>query len=84
MPNTLHCSVVALPQITEKQPTVYYYAILVKHPIDGKAPISVAELITEDHTVLSVSFFLQSFTRAESLLYDAFNLIKSLTAVKCF
>ena len=37
--------------------------------------MAVAELITEDHTVLSISVFLQSFRRAESLLYGASNLI---------
>ena len=68
-------TIVALPKKIGKQPTVYYYAIVLKHPVDGKAPIAVAELITEDHTVLSISFFLQSFRRAESLLYGACNLI---------
>ena len=38
-------------------------------------PIAVAEPITEDYTVLSISFFLQSFTQAESLPYGASNLI---------
>ena len=68
-------TIVALPKKIGKQPTVYYYAIVLKHSVDGKAPIAVAELITEDHTVLSISFFLQSFRRAKSLLYGACNLI---------
>ena len=68
-------TIVALPKRIGKKPTVYYYAIVVKHPVHGRAPIAVAELITEDNTVLSVSFFLQSFRRAESLLYGASNLI---------
>ena len=62
------------PQKIGKQPTVYFYAIVVKYPVDVKAPIAVAELITEDHTVHSVSFFLQSFRQSESLLYGASNL----------
>ena len=77
--STLFCvatgTIVALPKTIGKQPTVYYYAIVLMHPVDGKAPIAVAELITEDHTVLSITFFLQSFGRAESLLYGACNLI---------
>ena len=63
------------PKKIGKQPTVYFYAIVVKYPVDVKAPIAVAELITEDHTVHSVSFFLQSFRQSESLLYGASNLI---------
>ena len=54
---------------------MYFYAIVVKYPVDVKAPIAVAELITEDHTVHSVLFFLQSFRQSESLLYGASNLI---------
>ena len=49
--------------------TVYYYAIVIKHPVDGKAPIPVAELITNDHTVLSLSYFMETFRRAEGLVF---------------
>ena len=59
-------TIVALPKQQGKQPTVYYYAVVLKHPNEGKSPLAVAEPITEDHTVLSVSFFLQSLRRAES------------------
>ena len=62
--------VVSLPKDScNKKPTLYYYALVVKHPILHKPPIAVAELITADHTVLSISFFLQHFRRAESLLF---------------
>eukprot|EP00731_Ephydatia_muelleri_P021721 Em0014g312a len=67
-------TIVALPKQQGKQPTVYYYAVVLKHPNEGKSPLAVAELITEDHTVLSVSFFLQSLRRAESQLYNSSNL----------
>eukprot|EP00731_Ephydatia_muelleri_P016918 Em0010g16a len=63
-----------MPKQQGKQPTVYYYAVVLKHPNEGKSPLAVAELITEDHTVLSVSFFLQSLRRAESQLYNSLNL----------
>ena len=69
-------TIVALPKRIGEKPTVLIYAVVIKHPVDGKAPIVVAELITEDHTVLSTSF-LQSFRRAETLLYGASNLINS-------
>ena len=66
-------TIVALPKQQGKQPTVYY-AVVLKHSNEGKSPLAVAELITEDHTVLSVSFFLQSLRRAESQLYNSSNL----------
>ena len=42
---------------------------MLKHPISGRSPIPVAELITSDHTVLSISFYLEAFRRAEGLLF---------------
>ena len=44
-------TIVALPKQQGKQPTVYYYAVVLKHPNEEKSPLAVAELITEDHTV---------------------------------
>ena len=62
-------TIVALPKENGTHPTIYYYAVVIKHPNEGKSP---AELITEDHTILPVSFFLQneSLRRAESQLYS--------------
>ena len=50
---------------------MYYYAIVIKHmhPVEGKAPIPVAELITSDHTVLSLCYFMETFRRAEGLIF---------------
>ena len=64
-------TIVALPKEKGKQPTIYYYAVVIKHPNEGKSPLAVAELITEDHTILSVSFFLQNLRGAESQLYSS-------------
>ena len=50
-------TIIALPKEQGKLPTVYYYALVLKHPISGRSPIPVAELITSDHTVLSIRFF---------------------------
>ena len=70
-------TIVSLPKdSTNYKPTLYYYALVVKHPVPQKPPIAVAELITADHTVLSISFFLQSFRRAESVLFGSANLAK--------
>ena len=68
-------TIVSLPKdSTNKKPTLYYYALVVKHPVPHKPLIAVAELITADHTVLSIYFFLQSFRRAESVLFGSANL----------
>ena len=68
-------TIVLLPKdSTNKKPTLYYYALVVKHPVPHKPPIAVAELITADHTVHSISFFLQSFRPAESVLFGSANL----------
>ena len=48
---------------------MYYYAIVIKHPVEGKAPIPVAELITSDHTVLSLCYFMETFRRTEGLIF---------------
>ena len=39
----------------------YYYSLVIKHPIRGKPPIAVAELISTDHTVLTVCYFINCF-----------------------
>ena len=54
-----------------KSSVCYYYSLVVKHPISGKPPIPVAEYTSCDQTVLAVSFFIQSFRRAESLLFGS-------------
>ena len=54
-------TIIALPKEQGKLPTVYYHASVLKHPISGRSPIPVAELITSDHTVLSISFFWRLF-----------------------
>ena len=63
-------TIVSLSKDEGKVPTVYYYAIVLKHPTKDKPPIAVAELITSDHTVLSISYFLESFRRAERILFS--------------
>ena len=43
---------------------------MIKHRNEGKSPLAVAELITDDHTILTVSVFLQSLRRAVSQLQN--------------
>ena len=62
-------TIVSVPKIDSVKTTVYYYSIVIKHPVDGKAPIPVAELITNDHTVLSLCYFMETFRRAEGLVF---------------
>ena len=62
-------TIVSVPSIDGAKTTMYYYAIVIKHPVEGKAPIPVAELITSDHTVLSLCYFMETFRRAEGLIF---------------
>lgn len=51
-----------------------YYAIVLPHPIKGRAPLAVAELITTDHTVNSVTYFLRTVRSFEGKVYGFRNL----------
>ena len=58
-------TIVSVPNVGCNKVTVYYYALVVKHPVNGKAPIPVAELITSDHTVFSLCYFMETLTTVE-------------------
>ena len=74
-------SIVAIPSDCGIKSTVYYYCLVVKHPVSGKPPLAVAEYISCDHTVLAVSFFLHSFRRAEGLLFGSSNLTQPVRLI---
>ena len=75
-------TIVTVPQeVGTKSSVCYYYILVVKHPISGKPPIPVAEYIFCDQTVLAVSFFIQSFRRAESLLFGSSALIQPIRVI---
>lgn len=42
---------------------------MIRHPVQGKPPVAVAEHITTEHSVLNISHFLDVFRRREVLLY---------------
>ena len=52
-----------------------YYALVVQHP-NGHGPVAVAEYITTEHTITSVSHFLDCYRRAEAMLYGWRNIAK--------
>ena len=75
-------TIVTVPKDVGTKPSVrYYYSLVVKHPVSGKPPIPVAEYISCDQTVLAVSSFLQSFRRAESLLFGSGASIKPIRVI---
>jgi len=47
----------------------YAYEIVVRHPKVGKPPLAVASYFTTSHKIPSISYFINSFCHAESLLY---------------
>jgi hypothetical protein len=42
---------------------IIYYSLVLEHPSAGQAPIAVAELISAEHDVDSISFFISKFLR---------------------
>ena len=46
-----------------------YYSLVVGHPNKGQPPVSVAELIATEHSVLAISHFLDEFRSQEGRLY---------------
>ena len=69
--NSIFCdatgTIVSVSNEKQMKAVTYYYSLVIKHPVRGKPPIAVAELISTDHTVLTVSYFLNCFRRAEGL-----------------
>ena len=63
-------SIVAIPSDCDIKSTVYYYCLVVKHPVSGKPPLAVNRIHFMYHTV---SFFLHSFRGAEGLLFGSSN-----------
>ena len=47
----------------------YAYEIVVRHPKVGKPPLAVAAYFATSHNIPSISYFINSFCHAESLLY---------------
>ena len=60
---------------------LYYYSLVIKHPIQGEPPVAVAEFISTEHSVLAVSHFLESFRRSEALIYGYANVVMPHTVV---
>ena len=52
-----------------------------RHPKDGHPPIAVAEFLTQDHTVLAISHFLETIQHHEAMLFGSNNIIQPLKFV---
>lgn len=50
------------------QPALLYYSLVVQHP-HGDSPVAVAEMLTSEHSITSVSHFLECFRREEAVIY---------------
>ena len=62
--------------LTGSSKVLLYYSLVLKHPKANNPPVAVAELISSEHSVLAICHFLESFRRAEGLLYGSTNLVK--------
>ena len=68
--STLFCnatgSIVSLKGTQYKSDTVLYYSLVLSHP---HSTVAVAELISTEHSVLTISHLLECFRRSEGLIY---------------
>ena len=62
-------TIVTLRGAKELQPaTLLYYSLVIQHP-NGGSPVAVAEMVTAEHNVTSVSHFLECFRREETNIF---------------
>ena len=49
---------------------VLYYAVVLRHPVQGNPPLPVAEMVTNDHTAPNIRTFLERFKRNEAKIFN--------------
>ncbi len=49
--------------LTGMSKRILYYSLVLEHPSAGRPPVAVAELISAEHDVVSISFFMSKFLR---------------------
>ena len=49
---------------------VLYYALVIRHPVEGEPPLPVAEMVTSDQSAGNIRTFIERFRRDESRLYN--------------
>lgn len=60
-------SLIKKPQEVKK--AIFYYALAVRHPLES-SPLPVAEMMSNDHTIPSITHFLDLFRRAYKQIYN--------------
>ena len=71
----VHCDATGtIVQLQRGSPSPLYYALVVQQP-KGFGPVAVAELITNEHNITSLSHFLECFRRAEAMVFGWQNVI---------
>ena len=48
--------------------TLLYYSLVVQHPSSG-SPVAIAEMVSSEHSITAVSFFLDNFRREEGIIF---------------
>ena len=69
-------TVVSLEKTNYNKPKMLYYALVLRHPKEGHAPIAVAEFLTQEHTVLAIAHFLESLRHYESILFGTHSMVQ--------
>jgi hypothetical protein len=49
---------------------VLYYALVIRHPVEGEPSLPVAEMVTSDQSAGNIRAFIERFRRDESRLYN--------------
>ena len=57
---------------------ILYYSLVLEHPLAGQPPVAVAELISAEHDVDSISFFISKFLRDVRYVCTSINHVHTL------
>ena len=72
----VHVCAAGLSQINQSCSFALKWHLEKKNISRKQVPVPVAELITNDHTVLSLCYFMETFSRAEGLLLGFYSMVK--------
>lgn len=61
--------------------TILYYSLVIQHPKKNQSPVALAEFLSTEHTVLGISFFLETVRHYQYLLYGSKTVIPAKVVI---
>lgn len=61
--------------VSMRNMTILYYSLVVQHPSSKEPPVPVAEMLSSEHSITAITFFLECFKREEAVVYGFHNVI---------